>query len=303
MNLKTDNKIQRIILRLSRHGAIAALLALTLLATRPVRADETLEKQVKADYLDKVLTLRHFYSGEHLKFHSDGSLQRSASPGLWTLDGQIEVQDVHLHGAQLVIKARRIHRIFDNQGKPLDQLTALKNQSGKQQKDLEKALQHLKAEIEIELPSDNPNENDVSAAIHAIFVTGSDSMMDVVPSYWRAYFAKQEGKPLPTPEMPKERVYASNPRRGGVLAPHLTYGSDPEYSEEARKARFMGTVVLGLVVDSSGNPTELQIQRPIGLGLDEMAIKAVNAWRFRPGEKDGSPVPVAINVEVNFHLY
>src|ERR1035438_5175883 len=149
MNLKTDNKIQRTILRLSRHRAIAALLALTLLSTRPVRAD----------YLDKVLTLRHFYSGEHLKFHSDGSLQRSAQPGLWTLDGQIEVKEVHLHGAQLLIKGRRIHRIFDNQGKPLDQLTTLRDQSGKKQKDLEKALQHLKAEIEIELPSDNPSEN------------------------------------------------------------------------------------------------------------------------------------------------
>jgi TonB family protein len=302
MNLKTDNKIQRTILRLSRHGAIAALLALTLLATRPARADENLEKQVKADYLDKVLTLRHFYSGEHLKFHSDGSLQRSAQPGLWTLDGQIEVKEVHLHGAQLLIKGRRIHRIFDNQGKPLDQLTTLRDQSGKKQKDLEKALQHLKAEIEIELPSDNPSENDVSAAIHAIFVTGSDSMMDIVPSYWQAYFAKQEGKPQPAPETTKGPVYRKS-GRDGVSTPHLTYGPDPEYSEEARKARYMGTVVLALVVDTSGNPTELQIQRPIGLGLDEMAIKAVNAWRFRPAEKDGNPVPVMINVEVNFHLY
>jgi TonB family protein len=302
MNLKTDNKIQRTILRLSRHRAIAALLALTLLSTRPVRADENLEKQVKADYLDKVLTLRHFYSGEHLKFHSDGSLQRSASPGPWTLDGQIQVEDVHLHGAQLVIKARRIHRIFDNQGKPLDQLTALKNQSGKQQKDLAKALQHLKAEIEIELPTDNPTEKDVSAAIHAIFVTGSDSMMDVVPSYWQAYFAKQEGKPQPAPETTRGPVYPKS-GRDGVSAPHVTYSPDPEYSEEARKARYMGTTVLSLVVNSSGNPTELQIQRPLGLGLDEMAIKAVNAWRFRPAEKDGSPVPVMINVEVNFHLY
>jgi TonB family protein len=282
---------------------MAALLALTLLSTRPARADQGLEKQVKFDYLEKVLTLRHFYSGQHLKFRSDGTPEGNFTPGLWTLDGQIQVEDVHLHGAQLVIKGRRIHRIFDAQGKPLDQLTTLKDQSGKKQKDLEKALQHLKVEIEIELPSDNPTEKDVSAAIHAVFVTSSDSMMDIVPAYWQAYFAKQEGKPLPASEVTKERMYASNPRRGGVLAPHLTYGPDPEYSEEARKARYMGTVILALVVDTSGNPTELQIQRPIGLGLDEMAIKAVSAWRFRPAEKDGNPVPVAINVEVNFHLY
>jgi len=298
--MKTDHKIQRSRFLLLRHRTIAALLALTLLSMRPALADQGLEKQVKFDYLEKVLTLRHFYSGEHLKFRSDGTPEGNFTPGLWTLDGQIEVEDVHLHGAQLVIKGRRIHRIFDGQGKPLDELTHLKDQSGKQQKDLEKALRRLKAEIEIELPSDNPSENDVSAAMHAVFVTGSDSMMDVVPSYWRAYFAKQEGKPL---SAPRATAVSLNPGRGGVSAPRATYSPDPEYSDEARKARYMGTIVLSLVVDTSGNPTDLQIQRPIGLGLDEMAIKAVNAWRFKPAEKDGSPVPVAINVEVNFHLY
>jgi hypothetical protein len=155
---------------------MAALLALTLLSMQPAWADQGLEKQVKFDYLEKVLTLRHFYSGEHLKFHSDGTLQGNARFDSWTVDGQIEVEDVHLRGALLIIEARRIHRIFDAQGKPLDQLTALKNQPGKQQKDLEKVLQHLKVEIQIELPSQNPDERDVSAAIHAVFLTGSESM-------------------------------------------------------------------------------------------------------------------------------
>jgi TonB family protein len=181
-------------------------------------------------------------------------------------------------------------------------LATVRNASGKQQKDLEKVLQHSKVEIQIELPSDSPNEKDVSAAMHAVFLTGSESMIDIVPAYWQAYFAKQEGKPQAAPDPKKGIVYSIRPK-GGVSAPHLTYGPDPEYSEEARKAKYMGTVVLALVVDSSGNPTDLQIQRPIGLGLDEMAVKAVSAWRFNPAEKDGTPVPVAINVEVNFHLY
>jgi hypothetical protein len=169
-----------------------------------------------------VLTLRHFYSGDRLRFHSDGTLAGDAPVGPWTLDGQIEVEDVHLRGAQLTIKGRRIHRIFDDQGKPLDQLTTSRNQPGKQQKDLEKALQHLKVEIEIALPSQNPDEKDVSAAIHAVFLTGSESMMDIVPAYWKAYFAKQEGKPRTAPETKKETVYAIKPK-GGVSAPHAIY--------------------------------------------------------------------------------
>lgn len=124
-----------------------------------------------------------------------------------------------------------------------------------------------------------------------------------MPAYWQAYFAKREGKPRAAPETAKGPVYLGKPVRGGVSAPHVTYAPDPEYSEEARKAKYQGTIVFSLVVDSSGDPTELQIQRPLGLGLDEMAVKAVSAWKFRPAEKDGNPVPVAINVEVNFHLY
>lgn len=185
---------------------MAALLALTLLSMQAARADQSLEKQVKFDYLEKVLMLRHFYSGEHLKFHSDGTLEGNAPLGSWTVDGQIEVEDIQVHGTQLVIRGRRIHRIFDAQQKPLDQLTTVRNAPGKQQKDLEKVLQHLKVGIQIELPSQYPDEKDVSAAIHSVFLTGSESMMDIVPAYWQAYFAKQEGKPQTVPETKNRRV-------------------------------------------------------------------------------------------------
>lgn len=89
---------------------------------------------------------------------------------------------------------------------------------------------------------------------------------------------------------------------GGVSAPTLVYKVEPEYSEEARKAKFQGTVVLYVVVDDKGMPRDLRVLRPLGLGLDEKAIEAVMKWRFRPGYKDGKPVPVAATIEVNFRL-
>jgi hypothetical protein len=73
---------------LSRPIAIAALLVLTLLPARSAWASDTVEKQLKSEYSDKVVTLRHFYSGEHLKFRPDGTLEGYASTGPWTLDGQ-----------------------------------------------------------------------------------------------------------------------------------------------------------------------------------------------------------------------
>jgi TonB family protein len=89
---------------------------------------------------------------------------------------------------------------------------------------------------------------------------------------------------------------------GGVTAPAVLYKIDPEYSEEARKAKYSGTVVLYIEVDQTGHAKNLRVVKGIGLGLDEKAIEAVTKWRFKPGLKDGKPVVVAAHIEVNFRL-
>lgn len=87
-----------------------------------------------------------------------------------------------------------------------------------------------------------------------------------------------------------------------MSAPTLIHKVEPEYSEEARKAKYQGTVVLYVVVDEKGLPRELKVVRALGLGLDEKAIEAVQKWRFRPGYLNGQPVKVAATIEVNFRL-
>jgi TonB family protein len=90
---------------------------------------------------------------------------------------------------------------------------------------------------------------------------------------------------------------------GGVSAPRGLFTPDPEYSEEARKAKYQGTVILWLIVDPNGKPRDIKVARSLGMGLDEKAIEAVKSWKFDPARKDGAPVAVQINVEVNFRLY
>ncbi|HEX4920272.1 MAG TPA: energy transducer TonB [Candidatus Bathyarchaeia archaeon] len=90
---------------------------------------------------------------------------------------------------------------------------------------------------------------------------------------------------------------------GGVTAPRVIYSPDPVFSEEARKAKFQGTVVLWLIVGVDGRTRDIRIQRSLGMGLDENAIDAIRRWRFDPGRKDGVPVAVQVNIEVNFQLY
>jgi len=89
---------------------------------------------------------------------------------------------------------------------------------------------------------------------------------------------------------------------GGVSAPVPVYRPEPEYSEEARKAKWQGAVLLQLVVDENGVPQDIKVIRSLGLGLDQKAIEAVQKWRFKPGQKDGKAVPVSANIEVNFRL-
>jgi TonB family protein len=89
---------------------------------------------------------------------------------------------------------------------------------------------------------------------------------------------------------------------GGVTAPLLTYKVEPEYSEEARKAKWQGVVLLYIEVNEQGLPQNPRVVRAMGMGLDEKAIEAVMKWRFQPGRKDGKPVTVMAQVEVNFRL-
>jgi periplasmic protein TonB len=90
---------------------------------------------------------------------------------------------------------------------------------------------------------------------------------------------------------------------GGVSPPRAIYQPEPEFSEEARKAKYQGVCTLGLIVGTDGRPTNIRVLSSLGMGLDEKAIEAVKNWKFEPAMKDGHPVRVEIAVEVDFHLY
>jgi TonB family protein len=88
-----------------------------------------------------------------------------------------------------------------------------------------------------------------------------------------------------------------------VSAPRAIYEPEPEYSEEARKAKYQGNVILSAVIGQDGRARDLHVARSLGMGLDEKAMEAVNKWRFAPALLDGRPVAVQVNIEVNFRLY
>ena len=89
---------------------------------------------------------------------------------------------------------------------------------------------------------------------------------------------------------------------GPISAPRVKSAPDPQYSKEARRAKVQGVVVLWMIVGVDGRAHDVKVSRSLGYGLDEEAVKAVQKWRFEPAKRKGKPVPVQINVEVNFRL-
>jgi TonB family protein len=90
---------------------------------------------------------------------------------------------------------------------------------------------------------------------------------------------------------------------GGVSPPTVISSVDPEYSDEARRAKYTGIVVVTLIVDTQGNPQHVSVVRRLGMGLDEKAVEAVRQYKFKPAMYQGHAVPVEVNIEVNFQIY
>jgi len=96
-------------------------------------------------------------------------------------------------------------------------------------------------------------------------------------------------------------VYYPNQR--GVVVPTLISAPEAEFSDEARRQRYQGVCMVALIVDTHSNPQNLRVIRTLGMGLDEKALEAIRRYRFKPGTKDGKPVPVLITVRVDFNLF
>jgi len=90
---------------------------------------------------------------------------------------------------------------------------------------------------------------------------------------------------------------------GGVAAPQLIHSVEPEFTEDARRENYQGSVSIKLIVDSQGNPQDVRLVSHLGMGLEEKAIAAVRQYKFKPAMYQGHPVSVQIVVEVDFHLH
>ncbi|MGA2754856.1 MAG: energy transducer TonB [Terracidiphilus sp.] len=90
---------------------------------------------------------------------------------------------------------------------------------------------------------------------------------------------------------------------GRISAPVIKHRVTAQYTDEARRANYQGACLIGLIVNAQGNPVNVHVVRPLGMGLDEKAMDAIRQYKFKPAMKDGkTPVPVMVTIEVDFRL-
>ena len=89
----------------------------------------------------------------------------------------------------------------------------------------------------------------------------------------------------------------------GVKPPKVTHEVDPSFSDEARQAKFSGSVEIGLLVDTNGEPQDFWVVRSPALALEAKALAAIRQYRFSPAKCSGKPLPANLFIDVDFHVF
>jgi TonB family protein len=139
----------------------------------------------------------------------------------------------------------------------------------------------------------------MNKALNNIFANSIDPvMMSHLPEYWQEYFTSKSQHRQYMPQDASIKVVSE-----GVTPPRVLNSIDPSSNEYAQKYGIAGMELLRTVVDATGIPRQMAIQRPIGFGLDEKAVEAIKNSHFRPATVNGQPVPVVVDLVVTFRIY
>ena len=259
---------------------------------------QQIAEQLRADYVGKTFVIRGFYSGETLVYDDAGKPLSVGPAETWTL-AEAKITDLTATGAALHLEGQRQVALFmaDGSKKVVDrpQLTE------------QTSATPPAAMVSIVLPlSPTENASEASAALQRVLAS-PDDIASVAPACWRRYFGHMmmDVNALPPGEI-VARIPGGPPAyRVGkdVSKPSAISTPDPTYPDVAQMMKVQGKVGLWVMLDGFGRVADVQVAKPVGAGLDEAAVAAVKQWRFEAAKKDGLPVPVVMNIGVEFGLH
>lgn len=258
--------------------------------------------------------LRGMYYGNNLKFDAQGNLVGAANTVPFSLSA-LRLDKVKMRGSEVELDVTREGLTILARVTPTDAhidaktgklVGALRTWSSTpQQVSAEPWNKHDGAKIEIALDLQHPEALDT--ALGNVFAVGLDERLaESAPEYWRPWLQQEiDPKAGAEPSPAEQKLPCADMKKvcPGVTPPRLIHSTDPKFSEVARKRKYSGICVVGMTVDRAGMPSDVHIVRALGMGLDEQAVAAVERYRFRPATYKGEPVPVRINIEVNFRIW
>jgi len=258
------------LLAMIRRPVLILLLVFSALAA--TAHAESVKDALNHKYKKQVLALRSPLAAGNQKFDSAGHSLKSAPNSGWLIYGGIYVEKLNLSKDSLRLEGPRAAFIAEKKnGKPV-------------------LIRFSKSQrIEIHLDQPLNSLEDAEAVMDRIFFITAEAPGHAWPELRRV-----------GDNTPDDEIYHVG---NGIAPPRATYTPEPEYSEEARHARYQGTVVMKILINKAGDVVRVRLERSLGMGLDEKAMEGVTHWRFSPATRNGQSVAVEMNIEVAFNLY
>jgi TonB family protein len=277
---------------------LALLCASSLL---PALEAQSTESDLKTRLMNKPLCLRGCWRNDTLHFDSVGQLQDKSGVVTFTLSG-FELKKLYIKPDKLILEGRRIGLELANNKRKRVPINAGK--ANEPEDDL----------IHLEIAA-SPT-GDYGAALDAIFLDDLSDFVPSLPSYWRAYGEKNLARvggssaaaSAPSSINSTQQSAIQNDAKlmhvgGAVKPPRLIHSVDPTFNNVARGLLYSGKVLIQFEVTQDGKVTNMSLVQPLGMGLDESALTAVQQYIFSPATMDGKPVSVEINVQINFQIF
>lgn len=281
----------------SKFIRIAWLLTVAFVATSKVFSQSTdIKAELKQRFKDKTFLIQGWYQDDDLTYDSSGVVVGTPQRGFWA-ESAVKIHSIKVRRKEkdIVLRGHRGGFAYDSKTKRFAPLIANKREMT----------------ITIQADPATLTPANLDTLEHAIFA--QSPRLDGIPEYWRDFMVRgeQDAKKDARGATTQGDVVAAVQSNGhpvfrigsGVTAPRALKHDEPGFTEVARQTRSQGTVVLSIVINDQGVPTQIKIKKALGMGLDDAAVNSVEQWRFAPAKLNDKPVAVLVDIEVSFKLY
>lgn len=285
-----------------------ALLALILLspALSGTCAAQTpdLNTVIHQQYEGHIFALRHPLTKDHQEYDATGKLLTSGNEGSWTLYSKLLIHKIIQGDGKLEVQAIRVGMVYD--GRKLVDV--------RKDQDKKHAPRPVGDPITLQMQFTGSLD---AEALHKlwgqVFALTAEDLLGSMPPLWQQYVEKYmdtdaitggevEFNSIPR-TIPDRNPYPGVVIIGGkskVKPPEPVSTPDPEYGNGGVRLKIEGTTTFSAIITEKGTTEKIQVVRPLGLGIDEAAAKAASQWKFKPATRDRVPVPVSLNLEINY---